>query len=218
MKTTSGASRTKNNGPAPGLVIGLTGGIASGKSTVSALLSELGAEVICADALAREVVAPGTAGLAAVVAHFGTDILDADGALNRDKLADRVFSDPAQRRALEALLHPRIRQEFARRVKKIRASTPEKTIVYDAPLLIEAGAHKQMDRVLVVAVDKATQIKRLIDRDQMSENEAIQRIDAQLTPEARRAHADQVIDGTRPPRALKKTLKTMLSDWSENRS
>lgn len=215
MKTTSGASRTKNNEPATGLVIGLTGGIASGKSTVSALFLELGAEVICADQLAREVVAPGTDGLKQVVDHFGPEMLREDGSLNREKLGARVFADPQERRVLEAMLHPLIRKEFDREVARIRKENPEKTIVYDAPLLIEAKAHKQVDRVLVVAVDRATQIKRLMERDGLSEGEAAQRIDAQITPRERQAHADRVIDGTSPTQALKETLKAVLSDWSE---
>jgi len=207
MNGTSSGSRSS-----PGPVLGLTGGIAAGKSTVAAILEELGAKVVCADHLARRVVEPGTPGLEAVVARFGAEFLQSDGTLDRKKLARRVFADPAARRDLEAILHPRIRDAFAAEVRRIRAEAPEAVIVYDAPLLIEAGAHRAVDRVIVVAVDEDVQVRRLMERDGLSEAEARARIDAQMPLAEKRKHADVVIDGTAPRERIRAQLAEVLAE------
>ena len=199
------------------LVVGLTGGIASGKSTVSALLRELGAVVICADQLAREVVAPGSAGLAAIVARFGAEFVGADGALDRSRLGDLVFSDPAARRDLEAILHPLIREAFAAGVARAHSGNPGAVVVYDAPLLIEAGAHREVDKVMVVRVDEATQLKRLMARDGLTEVEARGRIHAQMSDRDRLSHANAVLDGTEPPDSMRRTLQGILREWGAER-
>jgi dephospho-CoA kinase len=207
MNGTSSGSRSS-----PGPVIGLTGGIAAGKSTVAALLTELGARVVCADQLARQVVEPGTAGLAAVVDRFGPEYLTAAGTLDRKRLARRVFADPKARKALEAILHPRIRAAFEAEVRRIRAEAPDAVIVYDAPLLIEAGAHRAVDRVIVVAVDEAVQVRRLMERDGLTRDEARARIDAQMPLAERLRHADVVIDGTAPRERIRAELERVLAE------
>lgn len=207
MKRTSSGSRSKQ-----GPVIGLTGGIASGKSTVSAILEELGARVICADALARQVVAPGTPALAEIVARFGPEFLTPEGRLDRAKMARRVFADEAARRELEAIVHPRIRDAFADEVRRIRAEDPEAVVVYDAPLLIEAGAHEAVDRVIVVAVEEEVQVRRLMERDGLSRDEARARIEAQMPLEEKLRHADDVIEGARPLEEIRAQLARILAE------
>jgi len=171
------------------LRIGLTGGIASGKSTVAQRFVELGVPVIDADEIARAVVAPGQLGLARVVAKFGNEILTANGELDRRALRERVFSDPAQRRELESILHPMIRAEMDRRA--LSAVGPY--VVLAIPLLIEGNQRERVDRILVVDVDEATQIQRLIARDGGSESQAKAILAAQAGRESRLAVADDVL-------------------------
>lgn len=216
MSTTSRGSRNRPPKPGPrspgrGALLGLTGGIAAGKSTVAAVLTELGARVISADALARQVVAPGTRALAEIARTFGARFVGSDGRLDRKALGARVFADPEARRALEAIVHPRIREAFEAELARIRAEDPHAVVVYDAPLLIEAGAHRAVDRVIVVAVDEATQLKRLMARDALTLAEARARLAAQLPLEERLQYADEVVDGTLPPARLKARLKAVLA-------
>lgn len=175
--------------------VGLTGGIGSGKSAVAARLAELGAVVIDSDRLAREVVAPGTDGLAEVVARFGPQVLAADGALDRPALGKVVFGDEAARRDLESIIHPRVR---ARAAELAMAAPPDAVVVNDVPLLIEAGLADQYELVVVVFADEATRLARLVRDRGMTEAEARARIAAQATDEQRRAVADVSIvnDGT----------------------
>lgn len=177
--------------------IGLTGGIASGKSTVSRVLERIGVGVVDADRLAREVVVPGSEGLAEVVATFGEGVLASDGSLDRDKLGAIVFGDERARKALQAITHPRIARLSAERIAALQAG-PAPYVVYDAPLLVEVGAHKGFAALIVVAAAEATQVARMHARDGLSELECKQRIAAQL-PLARKIEvADYVIhnDGT----------------------
>lgn len=173
------------------LFVGLTGGIGSGKSSVAARLAELGAVVIDSDRLAREVVEPGTDGYAAVVARFGGEILTPDGAIDRAALAARIFNDPAARKDLEAIVHPRVRARTA----EIAQSAPANAIVVnDVPLLVEAGLHPAYNLVLVVMASEETRIARLAASRGMAETEARSRIAAQATDEQRRAVADVLLD------------------------
>jgi dephospho-CoA kinase len=175
-------------------LIGLTGGIASGKSTVSAMLRELGAQVLDADLLAREVVEPGTPALADIAARF-PGVLTPEGRLDRAKLGERVFGDPAERAALNALIHPRIAQAFLERTEALRAAGhPE--AVYDAPLLVENGLHGAMDAVVLVWVPRALQKARLVARDGLSEAQAEARLAAQLPLDDKRALATHVVDNS----------------------
>jgi len=173
--------------------IGLTGGIASGKSTVTRLLRERGVVVLDADAIAREVVEPGSEGLAEVVAAFGPEVLTASGELDRAAMGRRVFADGAALARLNGILHPRIAMETARKVEAARAGG-EVLVVYDAPLLVENKLHLGMQLLIVVAVDPATQRARLMARDGLTAEEAEARLASQLPLEAKVALADVVID------------------------
>jgi dephospho-CoA kinase len=177
------------------LRIGLTGGIGSGKSTVAELLAERGAWVVDADRIAREVVEPGTPGLAAVVAEFGSGVLTADGALDRPALAAVVFGDPAARARLDAVVHPLVR---ARAAELVAEAPPDAVVVHDVPLLVETGQAGAHDLVLVVETDVETRVSRLLQRG-LSADDARARIASQATDEQRRAVADVVLrnDGDR---------------------
>lgn len=173
--------------------VGLTGGVASGKSAVSAILRELGAVVIDADQLAREVVARGTTGLAEVVAEFGEGVLTPDGDLDRPVVARIVFSDEAARRRLEQIIHPRVFEEVAR----LEAEAPAgAVVVHDIPLLAESGRADSFDAVLVVDVDPETQVERAVRDRGWTEEETHARIATQATREQRLAVATHVIDNS----------------------
>lgn len=182
-------------GPGRGLLIGLTGGIGSGKSVVAELLAEHGAIVVDSDALARDVVEPGTPVLAAVVERFGPDVLRPDGALDRAALGALVFGDGAARRDLEAIIHPAVRLRAA----ELAAAPADAVVVQMIPLLVETGQQHDFDLVVVVDVDPAIQLSRIRQRDGFSEPEALARMRAQADREARLAAADFVLpnNGTR---------------------
>jgi dephospho-CoA kinase len=175
-------------------IYGLTGGIASGKSTVSRMLRELGAQVLDADVIAREVVEPGTPGLAAVAERF-PGVLDAEGRLDRAKLGARVFGDPKERAALNALLHPLIGQQFLLRTQALAEAGVER-LLYDAPLLIENRLHEAMDGVVLVWVPRAVQKARLMSRDGLDEAAAEARLAAQLPLDEKRQHATWLVDNS----------------------
>ena len=171
------------------LRIGLTGGIGSGKSTVAALLAERGAVVVDADRIAREVVAPGTPGLAAVVAEFGEQVLAPDGSLDRPALAAVVFSDPAARARLDAVVHPLVRAGAA---EALAAAPRDAVVVQDVPLLVETGQAGSYDLVLVVQTDVEERVRRLVGRG-LSAADARARIASQASDEERAAVADVVL-------------------------
>ncbi|GAA2152989.1 dephospho-CoA kinase [Nocardioides koreensis] len=173
--------------------VGLTGGVASGKSTVSAILAELGAVVIDADQLAREVVAAGTSGLAEVVAAFGDDVLTAEGELDRPAMGAIVFADPEKRRVLESVIHPRVR---ARAAEMEAAAPAGAVVVHDIPLLAETGQADGFDAVVVVDVPAEVQAERMTVLRGMTPEEARARIGAQASREQRRAIATYVIENT----------------------
>ena len=175
------------------MLIALTGGIGSGKTTVAARWVELGAHEIDADILAREVVEPSTEGLVAVVERFGEGILLADGSLDRSALAKVAFADDQSRKDLEAILHPRIQRLAAERVKGLGG-----VIVYTIPLLAETNSKLEFDRVVTVSCDEAVRIDRLVTLRGMSKEEAMGRITAQASDAEREAKADTVIDSNCP--------------------
>jgi dephospho-CoA kinase len=177
--------------------VALTGGIATGKSHVRAQFEKLGVPTIDADTLARDAVAVGTPGLAAVVERFGRDILAPSGALDRQKLASVVFMDPAARRDLEAIIHPEVQRATEAWFDALDPARYSVAIA-DIPLLYEVGRDRDFDAVIVTAVDPETQVRRVIDRDGASEEEARQRLAAQLPIEEKVQRADFVIrtDGT----------------------
>ena len=173
--------------------VGLTGGVASGKSTVSAILRDLGAVVIDADVLAREVVAPGTPGLAAVVDEFGAGVLGPDGGLDRARLGEVVFADPGRRASLEAIIHPLVRARAA----ELEAGAPAGAlVVHDIPLLVETGQAGDFDAVVVVDVPEEVQVDRAVRERGWTPDEARARIAAQATRAQRRAAATHLIDNS----------------------
>ncbi len=187
------------------LRIGLTGGIGSGKSTVAALLAARGAVVVDADRIAREVLDPGTPGLAAVVGAFGPGVLTADGALDRGALASVVFSDPEARARLDGIVHPLVR---ARAQEVVAQAPPDAVVVQDVPLLVETGQAGQYDVVVVVEADLETRVARLLLRG-LGEDDARARIAAQATDEQRRAVADVVLDNSGSPDALAEQVERL---------
>jgi len=196
-----------------GLRVGLTGGIGAGKSTVAGLLGELGARVIAADTLARQVVSPGSPALEEIAVAFGPEFLAPGGELDRPRMGRLVFSDAAARHRLEAILHPRIRALFLHTVTTILGAEPGAVVVYDAPVLIEAGAHKEVDRVLVVAADEATQVARLATRDGMSSADALARIRSQMPLAEKLPYAHHVLNGTLPHPRLKARVGELMDEF-----
>lgn len=175
-------------------VIGLTGGIAAGKSTVAARLAQHGAIIIDADQLARDAVAPGSAGLAAVVERFGSAVLGADGGLDRAALAAIVFTDAQARAALNAIVHPEVHRLYRERLAAIAAENPDAIVVYDVPLLVEARSAEEFSLVVVVHAPAQTRVDRLVTQRGLDRASARDRVAAQATDAERLAVADVVID------------------------
>ncbi|MGK5547445.1 dephospho-CoA kinase [Streptomyces sp. URMC 127] len=193
------------------LRVGLTGGIGAGKSEVSRLLASYGAVIVDSDRIAREVVEPGTPGLAAVVAEFGDAVLTPEGALDRPKLGAIVFADPDRLAALNAVVHPLVR---ARSAELEAAAAPDAVVVHDVPLLAENGLAPLYDLVIVVDAGTETRLDRLVRLRGMTPEEAHARMNAQATREARLAVADIVIDNDGPLEALERQVAEV---WKELR-
>jgi len=201
------------------LVVGLTGGIGTGKSKVSGLLEQLGAAVDCSDKIVRELQAPGGAGLRAIVAAFGPEYLTAGGELDRAKLGKRVFEDREARQRLNLLIHPLVTAEHQRRVAAHRARGVL-VIVLDIPLLLEGrkagvgtGAIVPFDLVVLVYATEAQQLERVCARDGLSREDAQARIAAQLPIEEKRALADAAIDNSGPWEATEKQVRELYAGW-----
>jgi dephospho-CoA kinase len=194
------------------VLVGLTGGLATGKSTVAALFKRCGAYVVDADVLARQVVAPGTAGWRAVVTAFGKGVLNSDRTINRQTLGSIIFRHPAKRRQLERIIHPRVSREQARLTKQAAAKNPRAVVLYDVPLLFEAGLEKVADKVVVVAADRETQIARLRERNGLSRSEAVRRIRSQMPLRKKIRRADYVLDGTLARAKLLTQVKQLYRD------
>lgn len=176
--------------------IGLTGGIAAGKSTVSRMLTDRGAALVDLDQIAREVVTPGQAALRLIAERFGPAVLNADGTLNRARLGEIVFSDEAERKALEAITHPAIRARMLERMEAFQSERPERLVVVDVPLLYESGLQSYFEQIMVVYVPRSVQLERLMKRNGLSEEEANRRIGAQMDIEEKKRMADIVIDNS----------------------
>ena len=189
--------------------VGLTGGIASGKTAVANSFATHGVPVIDTDVIAREVVEPGQPALAAVVDTFGTGVLAADGRLDRPRLRERIFGDAEARRRLEAILHPAIRAEMERQSRAAGGSYQVLVI----PLLVEGGRRDHIDRVLVVDVPEATQIERLVRRDGVSRDQADAALRAQASRDARLAFADDVIENTGDVAALETRVAKLHGNY-----
>jgi dephospho-CoA kinase len=192
------------------LILGITGNIASGKSTVAKELARRGAIVVDADQLAREVVASGSSALKKMVKTFGTEILKKDGELDRDKLGQMVFADVKVRAMLNRIVHPEIAKKSIERLQELKQRTDIPLIVYEAPLLFEVGAEGRVDQVLVVKIDPQEQLKRLLDRNGLSEVAAKQRMAAQMPQQKKITRADFVVDNSG---SVAETLRQIALLW-----
>jgi dephospho-CoA kinase len=176
------------------LIVGLTGGIASGKSLVSRVFKELGAHVIDADRIVHDLVSAGTEAWDELRAHFGDEILLPDGCIDRKRLGAIVFSDPEKREWLNHCLHPRVFEAFRTQVRRIGKSDPGALVVLDAALLVETGFHRRMDKLVVVCTGPDQQLRRLMERDGITREQALARINSQMPMTEKCAAADYVID------------------------
>lgn len=197
------------------ILVGLTGGIASGKSTASKIFKKLGAYIIDADVLAREVVEPLKPAWRGVVKNFGKGVLNKDNSINRKKLAEIVFNNKKKRELLNSIVHPRVLKRAKEIEKEIVKKDPEAVIIFDAALLIESGAYKKMDKNIVVYADEDVQVKRLIKRDGLTKDEAKKRIKAQMPLRQKVRFADYIIDGNKVLNMVKKQAKTTLERLRE---
>jgi dephospho-CoA kinase len=178
------------------IVAGLTGNIASGKSTVAAFLRRSGAWIIDADQIAHDVVAPGQPALEEIRRHFGDDMLTPEGSLNREKLGRMVFEDPDARRRLEAIVHPRVSAEIDRQMARIAENHPEAVVIMDIPLLFETGRTEGLTDIIVVYTPEPVQLQRLIQRNGLSPAEAKARMASQMPLKEKVARATLVIDNS----------------------
>lgn len=195
-------------------VLGITGGIATGKSTVLRMLGELGAETLSADDLAREVLAKGSEGYRETVERFGDAILTPDGEIDRPALAAIVFGDESARQVLNAITHPRIIAAIQRRIDEFRTKppSPDAVLAVEIPLLIECGLEEIVDEVVVVAAEPATQVSRLTTRSRMSAEQARRRLAAQMPIESKIEHADRVIRNEGTMEELREAVRATWQD------
>lgn len=194
------------------MLIALTGGIGSGKSTVARRWVELGATEIDADLLAREVVNPGSIGLQKVVEAFGSSVLAADGSLNRSALAQLVFTSDSNRKKLEAILHPLIQDLALERVADLSG-----VVVYTIPLFVESNSKLKFDKVVAISCDEAVRVQRLVQNRGMTESEARSRVAAQATDQQREAVADLVIDSNCSPEELLQRADAAFESFKESK-
>lgn len=195
-----------------GILIGLTGGIASGKSTAARFFREAGAEVIDADRLARSAVEPGRPALEEIRAEFGPSVILPDGTLDRAALAAKVFGDEEARARLNRIVHPRVEEEVRREVSRIRGADPGAVIVYDIPLLYEGGLADRFDAVVVIYVPREEQLRRLRARDGLSAEEAAARLASQMDIEEKARRADFVVENTASPEDLRRRVELLLKE------
>jgi dephospho-CoA kinase len=191
-------------------LIGLTGGIASGKSTVAKILRQLGAAIVDADGLSREVVEPGSDGWKEIVAAFGTDVLQADQTLDRQKLRTLVFNNPDERKRLEAIIHPKVRALAERRIRE-HGAAGFAVVVYEVPLLFEGNIHEWLRPVILVACDVEVQRRRLQARDGVTPEAAQKIIDAQMSLEEKRRLADYVLENNGSLADLENQVREVLA-------
>jgi dephospho-CoA kinase len=188
------------------ILVGLTGGVATGKSTVAKMFKQCGAVVIDADQLARDVVKPGKPAWRAIVTLFGKTVLNPDCSLDRQALGNIVFHNRAKRRQLERIIHPRVAREQQRLVRRVAKRKPHAVVIYEVPLLFEAGVDRRVDTIVVVTADRETQIARLKKRNGLSRAEALRRISSQMPLTKKIQQADHVLNGTLPRPSLRKQV------------
>ena len=194
------------------ILVGLTGGVATGKSTVAKMFKQCGAVVIDADELVHEAVKPGKPAWREIVGLFGKAVLNQDRSLNRQALGSIVFRNPKKRRQLERIIHPRVAREQARLTKQAARTDPKAVVIYDVPLLFEAGIDTRVDKTLVVTADRETQLARLKKRNGLSRVEAIRRIRSQMPLSKKVRLADIVIDGTLSRHNAMKAVRGIFLD------
>ena len=194
------------------ILVGLTGGVATGKSTVAKMFKHYGAVVIDADELAHEVIKPGKPAWREIVTLFGKTVLNQDRSLNRQALGNIVFRNRTKRRQLERIIHPRVAREQKRLVRRIAKRKPHAVVIYEVPLLFEAGVDKRVDKTIVVTANRETQVARLKKRNSLSRAEAIRRIQAQMSLSKKVRMADIVIDGTLRRQDAMKTIRGAFLD------
>ena len=206
------------------IVVGLTGGIASGKSTVLRMFGDAGARIIDLDELSRFVVEPGKPAWREIVRHFGDTVLRADGTLDRKSLGDTVFAHPEERKKLEQIVHPRVQREYGKRLKQIRETDKQAIVIADVPLLMEIDIRHRFEKVIVVYVPPESQVARLVQRNGWSRRVALDRLSAQMPIDKKAKLADFVIDNTgsreetsRQVKRVYGTLK-MLAQGKKGRS
>lgn len=193
-------------------VIGLTGGIACGKSTVAAMLADLGAAVIDADVIAREITKKGTPVWHRIKETFGDEYLLPDGELDRKKLGELVFANAEALKKLNAITHPVIQQQVLAKIDRLKSMGSYKAIVVDAALLIEAGWHHMVDEVWLVVTDREIQIERLMKRNGLTRQQALNRINSQMDQDIKRRYADRIIDNSRDMEYTRKQVEQL---WAE---
>ncbi len=189
------------------LVVGLTGSIATGKSTVSGILKELGAFIVDADRAAREVVLPGTKAFSEIVRIFGKKILQNSGEIDREHLGRIIFNDSAMRSILEEVVHPEVMHTMEEQISSIKSGFPDAVVILDVPLLIETGMHKGVSEVIVVYCPEDMQITRLMIRDNISREEALVKVRAQISIEEKRRYASLLIDNSASRDNTRKQVK-----------
>ena len=194
------------------ILIGLTGSVATGKSTVAKMFKKCGAIVIDADELAREVVQPGKPAWREIVRTFGRRILNLDRTIDRHALGAIVFHDKKKLRHLERIIHPRVAREQIRLTKQAAKNDPKAVVIYDVPLLFEAGIDKRVDKTVVVAATRETQIMRLKNRNGLTRAEALRRIRSQMPLAMKRLRADYVLDGTKNRESLSRDIRRLFED------
>jgi dephospho-CoA kinase len=194
------------------IVVGLTGGVATGKSTAAKMFKQCGAVVIDADELVRDAVRPGKPAWRAIVKTFGKTVLTPDRTINRQALGAIVFGNRVKLRSLERIIHPRVSREQARLTKQIARTDPDAIVIYDVPLLFEAGIDKRVDKIIVVTAERETQIARLKNRNGLTRGEAIRRINSQMPLAKKILRADYTIKGTLSGGEAMKTIRSIFLD------
>ena len=197
------------------IIVGLTGGLGVGKTTIAQLFQQCGAIIIDADQLAREVVKPRKVAWQEIKNQFGDKVIHSDNTLNRPALAQIVFKYPEKLKILQNIIHPRVAREQAKLTKALHDKCPDSVIIYDAALLIEAGAHRRMNHVIVVKANRATQVSRVCRRDGITKTEALRRMKQQMPFRQKLQYADTVLDGTWPRSRLRLIVKSLYRTYQD---
>jgi len=194
-------------------IVGITGGIGSGKTTVTEFLKTKGFQVVDADLIARKIVEPGTKVLGELVSHFGDVILKPDGSLNREKLAELAFTDSAQKNTLDRITHSAILENILTRIKEIQTQQNPALVFVDAALLIETGLYQKMDEVWLITAHETLRIKRVVKRDGLEAERVKQRIRTQLSDEQKARHSFRIINNSGTKKELYDTIEKILRDY-----